>query len=479
MHKERMSMNKQRRVKDWIEHGLELEVDSSESQSVGSQQVRKCTWRIENFSCIKCKKLYSDIFHVGGNKWRLLVFPKGNPQWNRVDHISFYVDVADAATLPYGWSRYAQLRLTVVNQIDRKYSITKVTDHEFNANENDWGFTSFMPLDELLDPKRGYLVNDACLVEAYIATDRTIDLLSDALIVELETASDKLKSKEADHGKAAIDNQKTAIAEPEEITTRSSAILSAPAVLPSPGQDKAESTNQNLPPADQSSSQSETIEPEDPTEEDMDTFFTSLESELASGNMVSSQEEAKEALVNIDEAVNMAPANFYDSGMISSLKKSFKVLSCFDCSSTFTIEQKNELLAMEENFKQLPERVVKAVQDKNLLTEKESVKLALSRNLEDSLVKFKEAKAEVKQAEQKLASLHEQVVEAQKNKENILAERKEIFKISQDLKAQRDAMGKEWPEYAAKAKVAEEEEKSVEAEWGRMKDFISSLKGKI
>ncbi|EOY19339.1 hypothetical protein QUC31_006156 [Theobroma cacao] len=452
-----------------------MEVDRSESQSMGSQQVRKFTWRIENFSCIKCNKLYSDIFHVGGNKWRLLVFPKGN----KVDHISIYVDAADSATLPPGWSRYAQFRLSVINQTDPKTSITKVTNHEFNAKENDWGFTSFMPLDELLDPKRGYLVNDACLVEAYIATDRTIDLLSDALIVELETASDKLKSKEADHGEAAIDNQKPTIVKPEEITTQSSAILSAPAVLSSPGQDEAESTNQKLPTADQSSSQSETIEPEDPTEEDMDTFFTSLESELARSNIVSSQEEAKEALVNIDEALNMAPANFYDSGMISSLKKAFKVLSSFDCSSTFTIEQKDELLAMEENFKQLPERVVKAVQDKNLLSEKESVKLALTRNLEDSLIKFKEAKAEVKQVEQKLAALHEQVAEAQKNKENILAERKENFKISQDLKVQLNALGKEWPEYVAKAKVAEEEEKSVEAEWGRMKGFISSLKGKI
>lgn len=52
---------------------------------------------------------------------RILIFPKGNGG----DHLSMYVDVADSATLPYGWSRYAHFNLTVVNQIHSKYSIRK------------------------------------------------------------------------------------------------------------------------------------------------------------------------------------------------------------------------------------------------------------------------------------------------------------------------------------------------------------------
>lgn len=66
--------------------------------------------------------------HVGG--WnltclclirRILIFPKGN----NVDYLSMYLDVADAGALPYGWSRYAQFSLAVVNQIHNKYSIKK------------------------------------------------------------------------------------------------------------------------------------------------------------------------------------------------------------------------------------------------------------------------------------------------------------------------------------------------------------------
>lgn len=52
---------------------------------------------------------------------RVLIFPKGN----NVDHLSMYLDVADSATLPYGWSRFAHFSLAVVNQIHNKYSVRK------------------------------------------------------------------------------------------------------------------------------------------------------------------------------------------------------------------------------------------------------------------------------------------------------------------------------------------------------------------
>ena len=52
---------------------------------------------------------------------RVLIFPKGN----NVDHLSMYLDVADSPTLPYGWSRYAQFSLSVINQIHNKFTARK------------------------------------------------------------------------------------------------------------------------------------------------------------------------------------------------------------------------------------------------------------------------------------------------------------------------------------------------------------------
>ncbi|XP_059428355.1 ubiquitin C-terminal hydrolase 12 isoform X2 [Corylus avellana] len=165
---------------DLVEGPQPMEVAQVEPAStVENQQVEdppsmKFTWTIENFTRLNTKKHYSEVFIVGGYKWRILIFPKGN----NVDHLSMYLDVGDAATLPYGWSRYAQFSLAVVNQVHNKYSIRKDTQHQFNARESDWGFTSFMPLSDLYDPTRGYLVNDKCVVEAEVAVRKILDYWS-------------------------------------------------------------------------------------------------------------------------------------------------------------------------------------------------------------------------------------------------------------------------------------------------------------
>ncbi|KAK8953543.1 Ubiquitin carboxyl-terminal hydrolase 13 [Platanthera guangdongensis] len=143
----------------------------AENQPVDDLSTTRFTWMIENFSRLTAKKLYSDVFTVGGYKWRILIFPKGN----NVDHLSMYLDVADSTTLPYGWSRNAQFSLAVRNQIQSEFTIRKDTQHQFNSRESDWGFTSFMPLGDLYDPSRGFLVNDTCVIGAEVVIRRVFD----------------------------------------------------------------------------------------------------------------------------------------------------------------------------------------------------------------------------------------------------------------------------------------------------------------
>ena len=38
--------------------------------------------------------------------------------------------------------------------------------HEFTSRGVDWGFTTFMPLKDVLDPKRGFLKDDRLVVRA-------------------------------------------------------------------------------------------------------------------------------------------------------------------------------------------------------------------------------------------------------------------------------------------------------------------------
>ena len=52
---------------------------------------------------------------------RILLFPGGN----NVQQLSVYLDVADSATLPQGWSRQAHFTLTVQNQKDHTKTVVK------------------------------------------------------------------------------------------------------------------------------------------------------------------------------------------------------------------------------------------------------------------------------------------------------------------------------------------------------------------
>ncbi|CAA2999239.1 ubiquitin carboxyl-terminal hydrolase 12-like isoform X2 [Olea europaea subsp. europaea] len=85
-------------------------------------QITKLTWRIDNFSRLNVKKIFSEIFMVSGFKWRIFLYPKGI----RVDdYLSVYLEVVDDATAPVGWFIDADLTFNVVDQIDHK----KTVDH--------------------------------------------------------------------------------------------------------------------------------------------------------------------------------------------------------------------------------------------------------------------------------------------------------------------------------------------------------------
>ncbi|CAI0402520.1 unnamed protein product [Linum tenue] len=151
-------------------------------------ETKKFTWKIENFSKLKENKLYSDPFVAGGHKW-ILVFPKGN---RSSGCLSVYMDLANCETYPQGWSVAADFSFTLVDQVNGTSSLQKstyaynclpwpliklieptsaaVTSHSFHAKEQDWGFTTFIPIKDLHDVSKGFLDNDTLIMEAELST---------------------------------------------------------------------------------------------------------------------------------------------------------------------------------------------------------------------------------------------------------------------------------------------------------------------
>lgn len=128
-----------------------------DNESLPDASTSRFTWKIESISKHSGRKTHSDIFVVGGYSWsvntaliatlyihyfcglllfllplcrRVLVFPTGN----NVNHLSMYLDVADAKSLPTGWSRSAQFSLAVINQLDSKHSVRKGTSCCFSTD---------------------------------------------------------------------------------------------------------------------------------------------------------------------------------------------------------------------------------------------------------------------------------------------------------------------------------------------------------
>ncbi|KAF4401225.1 hypothetical protein G4B88_014066 [Cannabis sativa] len=102
---------------------------------------------------------------LANGRGKIQIVPKGN----YVDFLSMYLVVADSKTLPLGWSICVKFfTLSVINQNPELTVENEAKNHVFNDNGESWGFHTVIPLSELNDPSKGFLVRDACTVEAEV-----------------------------------------------------------------------------------------------------------------------------------------------------------------------------------------------------------------------------------------------------------------------------------------------------------------------
>ncbi|XP_058742654.1 MATH domain and coiled-coil domain-containing protein At3g58340-like [Vicia villosa] len=133
----------------------------------------KFTWKVENFSFLEAE-VYSESFVRCGYQWRISLFPRGNKLIKEDDNLSIYLEALQTSNMSEGWNRDVIFRLSVFNQLNTNMTITKESSNEFNASEDSLGFESFMTFAELHDPKRGFIVNDACIVGGEVFVSNSI-----------------------------------------------------------------------------------------------------------------------------------------------------------------------------------------------------------------------------------------------------------------------------------------------------------------
>ncbi|EYU25558.1 hypothetical protein MIMGU_mgv1a026154mg [Erythranthe guttata] len=103
----------------------------------------------------------SEEFDGGGQKWKILLYPKGNAEGTG-SHVSIY--------LYYLGTERVQTCFTVCmkNQFDDKQTRRYFFSYWFSASSSSWGRSVYIDLATINDPNKGFIVKDCCLLSIEI-----------------------------------------------------------------------------------------------------------------------------------------------------------------------------------------------------------------------------------------------------------------------------------------------------------------------
>ncbi|CAL5329409.1 unnamed protein product [Camellia sinensis] len=151
------------------------------------------TLKMESFSLFlntNIENYESSVFEADGFKWKLSLYPKGNMKRGVNGHISLYLAIAEAKTLPLGWEVNANFKLFVYNHIQDKYLTIQDVEggiRRFHRMKTEWGFDELVPLDSFTDASKGYLLDDCCVFGAevfvikYYGKGESVSMMKDPL----------------------------------------------------------------------------------------------------------------------------------------------------------------------------------------------------------------------------------------------------------------------------------------------------------
>ncbi|XP_059292402.1 ubiquitin C-terminal hydrolase 13-like [Lycium ferocissimum] len=150
--------------------------------SLNDFELYKHEWKISEFTKLK-NEVCSEEFTVGDCKWKLLLYPKGNIGQNG-QNISVFLESVDAERFDCQKKVKAKFSISIKDRISGKHHKKSghccLTGGEnwFSAAGDNWGWPSFMPLCELNDPEKGFLVEDCCIVQADVSVVGIVNRLT-------------------------------------------------------------------------------------------------------------------------------------------------------------------------------------------------------------------------------------------------------------------------------------------------------------
>ena len=187
------------------EDGDETDIEDDDNDDEGSdhevplwkpqdtQSVCEFTHTIRDYSAKRdsgCKKAEYSSTTVDnlGNKWRLIVYVNGNGRASN-NHLSLFLQVADADDLPFGWKKAVSYVLTLEHpSVGAGLSYAKRNpDKTFKLCPKaiDWGWSQFITSDRI--QQESFVSNDSLVVRA------SVTVKSSSVDIDLDDAELYLK----------------------------------------------------------------------------------------------------------------------------------------------------------------------------------------------------------------------------------------------------------------------------------------------
>ncbi|XAR58460.1 Ubiquitinyl hydrolase 1 [Bertholletia excelsa] len=127
------------------------------------------SWKIKSFSIRTIEWYESDPFTVGDYKWKIRLYPNGNGE-GKGNSISVFLCL-DESTLPPNTKLLVSYTLRV---LDMDRTRQKPENLEFKSENHfgppylAWGEQKLISLARLKDPKKRYLEDDTCIIQAQV-----------------------------------------------------------------------------------------------------------------------------------------------------------------------------------------------------------------------------------------------------------------------------------------------------------------------
>ncbi|XP_015159819.1 MATH domain and coiled-coil domain-containing protein At3g58210-like [Solanum tuberosum] len=137
----------------------------------------KHEWKISEFTKLK-NIVYSQEFTIGGYKWKLRLYPTCDANENG-QNISIFLELFHANGFDSRKKVHTTFSISIKDQfgdVDRK--LTTSVGYWFAAPNFCWGWAEFLPLSELKDPKKSFIVGDCSIVEADVSVLHIVTGLS-------------------------------------------------------------------------------------------------------------------------------------------------------------------------------------------------------------------------------------------------------------------------------------------------------------